>query len=169
MTFLHRSVGFGVNSIILAKLSVERLGVDVNARDNGLQTALHIACGFDCGHADVIDFLLSHDAEVNAKDSEGKTPLHHAVENFDTLKHKQSTISALLRAGADIKEEDNTSKTPLDYAQASDDNAELLVDLLNGKEPVTNEENAEAEFAFDLSDTTATEAGRATADDDFEW
>jgi ankyrin repeat protein len=51
-------------------------GVDVNAADNRGQTALHGAAfqGFD----DVVQFLATHGAKLDAKDKQGKTPLDSA-------------------------------------------------------------------------------------------
>jgi ankyrin repeat protein len=57
------------------KLCLEA-GVDVNTADNRGQTALHGAA-FQ-GYDDVVKFLASHGANLDAKDRQGKTPLDSA-------------------------------------------------------------------------------------------
>mmetsp|Transcript_33553 Transcript_33553/g.76708 ORF Transcript_33553/g.76708 Transcript_33553/m.76708 type:complete len:718 (-) Transcript_33553:432-2585(-) len=67
-----------------------------------------------------------HDGDVNAKDSNGWSLLHHASFNsqFDSVR-------ALLRKGADDQARDNEKRTPLDVAG----NLEVR-DLLSGKSNV---------------------------------
>jgi S1-C subfamily serine protease len=52
-------------------------GVDINARDGGGRTPLHLAARQ--GQVDVARFLLSRGADINAKDAVGRTPLMLAV------------------------------------------------------------------------------------------
>lgn len=52
-------------------------GVDVNARDRGGRTALHLAAVL--GQAEVARYLLSRGADINAKDAAGRTPLMLAI------------------------------------------------------------------------------------------
>jgi len=53
--------------------------VDVNAQDVDQQTALHVAVMR--GHQGAVKALLNHGAEINRKDKNGFTALHHAVQN----------------------------------------------------------------------------------------
>jgi superfamily II DNA or RNA helicase len=59
----------------------------------------------------VVDQLLGMGANINAQDSSGKTPLHHAVIN-----NHQSLVEFLLKRGADPNIKDHQGKTPLFYA-----------------------------------------------------
>jgi ankyrin repeat protein len=54
-----------------------KAGADINAQDRNGQTALHGAALF--GYNDVIKDLVAHNANVNAKDSKGMTPLDSAM------------------------------------------------------------------------------------------
>jgi ankyrin repeat protein len=46
------------------------------------RTPLHAAC--EKGHVEVVEFLLRHDAELDARDEDGNCPLHTATENQQT-------------------------------------------------------------------------------------
>ena len=58
---------------------------------------------------ETVKALIEAGADVNAKNEEGKTPLHRAVfwENLET-------VEALLKAGAKVKARDEGGWTPLD-------------------------------------------------------
>ena len=60
---------------------------------------------------------LAAGADVNAKDGDGFTPLHNAV-NFG---HPSATevIKLLIAKGADVNEKNDHGETPLDWAKAT--------------------------------------------------
>ena len=64
-------------SVSTTEVLLER-GADVNTRDKGHKTMLHVATSRRDFCATMV--LLKHDADFNAKDNKGKTPLHRAVE-----------------------------------------------------------------------------------------
>jgi ankyrin repeat protein len=72
-------------------------------------TPLHIAC--KKGRQEMVSLLLKNQAEVNARDKVGKTPLFYAL-------HTASICKALMKAGAfsDISVALDKSMTPLHYA-----------------------------------------------------
>ncbi|KAK1759655.1 hypothetical protein QBC47DRAFT_410400 [Echria macrotheca] len=90
-------------------------GADIQTVDNGNRTLLHhAAMSF---HVDprVVDLLIGTTANIDAKDSTGRTPLSHAV----CMKEKGDSfmfIKKLLANGADIEAADNLGRTPLSYA-----------------------------------------------------
>lgn len=70
-------------------------GVDVDAKDDGEQTALHRAAGF--GHAEVMALLLQKNAKVDASDESGSTPLHLAAWRGNV-----AVIDVLVGGGAKV-------------------------------------------------------------------
>jgi hypothetical protein len=83
-------------------------GSDVNAADPVKSlTPLHMAAYN--GHSDVVTLLLEHDAEVDCRDDEGKTPLIHACTGPFA-----KAVEVLLDAGAELNAKESTeSFTPL--------------------------------------------------------
>ena len=65
-------------------------GVDVNIADYDNRTALHLAASE--GHVDIVSFLIAHQADVNACDRMGFSPL------VDALRHNQLQVQKVLRA-----------------------------------------------------------------------
>jgi len=101
--------------------SVERMkeiagssgGVDVNSVEQfSGRTAAHKAAFF--GHANVIAYLASMNANLNAVDSDGDTPLHDAAR-FGHV----AVIQELLKAGADKSIKNKDEKLPLQLAAAN--------------------------------------------------
>jgi hypothetical protein len=88
--------------------AIEQGGADVNGADPVQSlTALHMAAYN--GHSEVVTLLLSHDATVDCRDHEGKTPLIHACTGPFA-----KTVEILLDAGADINAQESTEGfTPL--------------------------------------------------------
>ena len=54
-----------------------RNGANVNAKDNAVWTALHVAA--NDGHTDIARLLIDYGADVNARDNYGNTALHVAA------------------------------------------------------------------------------------------
>jgi len=73
-------------------------------------TPLHYAAAK--GQLDVIELLLKHGADVNARDKNGYTPLH-AAAYYD---HADAAGLLIVR-GADARVRNNEGKTPLDVAR----------------------------------------------------
>ena len=139
----------------------------VSAKDEHGDTALHLAA-FN-GRKDVVEFLLSHKAEVDAKDQHSGTPLHAAAgaghkevtlmllaqkakvsartNNGETPLHlaategHQSIAGVLLAANADVNARDNFGATPLHFA-AAEGRREVAGVLLAGKADMNARENS---------------------------
>jgi ankyrin repeat protein len=80
------------------------------AKDSYGDTALHCSSSED--HGDIVLFLLSKGASINAKNDRGFTPLHKAV-----WKGRIKTVKILLAKGADANAKTTTGATPLSIAR----------------------------------------------------
>lgn len=101
-------------------------------------TPLHYACRN--GNKTIVDFLIQHQAAVNAKDSNNTTPLMYAGLNghFDV-------VELLLIYGADVNNENLRQQTPLHWAvlgnhlpvvkELLDNDADLDIRDVNAKKP----------------------------------
>ena len=132
-TPLHRVLDKKVAEVLLDH------GADINARDKDGLTPLHIAVGtehgrvteYDVGdegtdnavrrrvadmyalrHRDLVQLLLERGADVEAKDSSGRTPLHLAARAGH-----MDDVRALVTQGADLNARDVYGITPLKYAE----------------------------------------------------
>ncbi|WP_419241414.1 ankyrin repeat domain-containing protein [Cardinium endosymbiont of Nabis limbatus] len=80
----------------------------------------------------IVEQLLRLGLDPNAKDRNGCTPLHYAVQNKDANKDaNKDVVGILLHAGADIEKKDNERKTPLDCVDAA--RKDIIVLLLSSR------------------------------------
>jgi ankyrin repeat protein len=137
-TPLHWAAANGYKDLAASLLANK---AEVNAKDNRGETPLHWAAGagfypsdsggnkmeyeigLQANYADVLDIvkmMLANKAEVNARDDQGKTPLHWAAgHNYKEM------VELLLANNADANAKDNHGETPFDLA-ANQDVADLL-------------------------------------------
>ncbi|ETN72542.1 ankyrin repeat protein [Necator americanus] len=121
--------------------------VDVNHRNNNLQTALHYAASRN--HAEITHLLLEAGSDVNAADKFGATPLHRAAsQGHDKIVHmllgrpkihidarnsegntplflaceedREDAAIALARKGASLTVKNKEEQTPLDVLKTND-------------------------------------------------
>lgn len=102
-------------------------GADINATDNGGQTAL-IKAARDSSSVSSIEALLLAGANIDVRDNKGRTALMYAVE-MDI----SETVALLLKYRADIKIKDSNGRTAFDIARsANKDNIRMM--LKNAKD-----------------------------------
>ncbi|CAB3379555.1 Hypothetical predicted protein [Cloeon dipterum] len=134
-TLLHRAIDENLTSIACFLV---RSGCEMNAprrpgpngeggdeaRDG--QHPLHMACTW--GQEQVVQTLIEHKAHVNAKDADGRTPLHLAVSN------QNSKITSLLlcHPELDLSVRDKSGLTPFAAALTCRNNkaAQAILDRL---------------------------------------
>ena len=75
------------------------------------------------GHDTVIPLLLEADAQIDAQDNSGGTPLIYASANG-----KEAAVRELLKGNPNLDLKDNSGDTALDWARQ--ENHQSIVDLL---------------------------------------
>lgn len=90
----------------------------MEAQDTLQQTALHKACATGI-HPHAVGILLNHNASVDARDTNNRTPLHLAAARAPETLSTQLIIPALLRAGADPDAVDRSERTPSFYVASN--------------------------------------------------
>lgn len=109
-TPLHWACATG--KLRLAEMLLERENMpraNINAVEVREKTSLHIAAAHD--RDDIVEMLLKHGADVNAKSDGGWTPLHNACE-----KGSEKIARLLLSAGAEINAKLLNGMSPLHLA-----------------------------------------------------
>ncbi len=129
-------VAAGDGDLQLLKSSISQLGLSPNASDSNGFTFLHAACGY--GRIEVIRWLLelkeqSGAIDVNAKDDDGDTPLHHCDD--------AESAKLLIEGGADFTLKNDDGKTAFEVKEeelhegdeeddSDDEDREKLKDLV---------------------------------------
>ncbi len=106
---------------LFARLDKEEKLQLVNAKDEYGNTLLHNTLPNISSDAEntllfpLLKLFIENSADVNAKNNDGKTPLHRAVSNSDANFRAQAT-QLLLENGANIHDIDYNGRTPLHYS-----------------------------------------------------
>ena len=111
----------------IANILIEA-GADIHAINSGGHNMLHSAAMSEDG-SDTLRLFLTHkmDAELNAEDQDGNTPLHFTC-NTMIEKYEQALI--LLEAGANVNARNHKQETPLIIAVNTFKNNKDLIRLL---------------------------------------
>ena len=86
-------------------------GADVDPQDNDEETALHHAVYSDCESLEILSCLILKGLDVNACESDGRSPLMIA-----SVRGKVNSVAFLLEHGANVNLQNKNGKTALHYA-----------------------------------------------------
>lgn len=100
------------------------LGADING-ENGYGTPLSQYVSTTGTPLNLIKFIIDSGANIKAKNSDGKTPLHVAVEF-----HNIDYVKVLIERGADLEAKDNNGNTPIMRLNPSRRGAKEMLKLL---------------------------------------
>lgn len=139
-SLLHWAVQ--VNQPVDVLAAAIKLGADVNQRDAGGSTALHLAVVKNV--AAPIRFLVQHGADVDAVDARGATPLHWAISRGFLI-----STRTLLELGADATKTDAGGASAFARAAMRPDNS--VIDLLVSVGADINAEDAKGHSALSWS------------------
>lgn len=133
-TLLHIAAE-GSGSRVVAYLC-EDPRVDINAKDDELETALH--CATKIGNLSAMKILIDHGIFINEIDAKKKSALHWACASGNL-----SAAKILINAGADLEATNAQGIKPLDYESAQEirqwlQSSIVQADILNsfGQDPV---------------------------------
>lgn len=129
-------------------------GASLKDKDEDGDTLLHMAC--QEGNQKLVQFLLGHGAEINAKNNQQETPLNVACD--DHGKHR--IVESLIASGADVNHQDKDGIAPLHKAAyfgltsiaglLLENNSEVLIRDQRGWTPLTVAIDAKNEKVVDL-------------------
>ena len=119
-TLLHAAAQDGIKHLVEQLI---KKGADINAKDFDRETPLY--CAAHEGHQDIVELLLTNDAEVDLKavNSNEWTLLHAAVYGGN-----KNLVEQLIAKGADVNAKTENGATPLHLAilQGHEEVADLL-------------------------------------------
>lgn len=92
------------------------LGADCNQTIKFNITPLHIASAI--GNSELVKYLISKGANLNAQTDSLNTPLHHAISNNNVLNNNIDVIKELIQAGADYNLQNVSGISPFDRIKA---------------------------------------------------
>ena len=108
LTPLHHAAA---NGHLETLTTLVRAGAIVDAPNTQGRTALHLAAMAEKDMSNTVKSLVSHGANVEARDLYAQTPLHWACD-----RGHQNSIAALLEAKSDANSAGNNGDTPLGIA-----------------------------------------------------
>ena len=97
------------NDLAAVRLLIEKDASFVNLKDESGNTPLHHAALIDS--PEIIEYLLSRGADIDAQNTQLNTPLHEAMQS-----RKENTAVLLIEKGADLNKKNIHQQTPIHRA-----------------------------------------------------
>jgi|GEM_PF-2054598 len=139
MTLLHIAAQNGLDQRALSLL--QSAGLSLADADASGRQPIHVAS------VKSIPVLVAAGADINAKDLDEQTPLHHAAKNV-----QHDIASELIRLSASVFSQDKRGRTPLHLAAMNLQSDQVVDTLLAAGAPTTardNEGNTPKDLAVD--------------------
>ena len=108
---IHYASQSGLLSVVQNLIEKDKIDIDIRGDDE--RTPLHCACWL--GKLPIVEYLISKDANIEAKDNLGNTPLHYASEHIHT-----DIVKYLVSKGANKNSKNKNGKTPYDLTWKSE-------------------------------------------------
>ncbi|CAL8116869.1 unnamed protein product [Orchesella dallaii] len=93
-------------------------GSDLKIPNKNQENALHVSALY--GNVSALELFISFGCDVNAKNIEGRTPLHNAFlakKNAQDIMTEHEIVVMLLKESVDVCAKDTNGKTPIDLAR----------------------------------------------------
>ena len=143
-TALLRSVNYGGGVEKFRLLAAS--GADLQATDNTGRTRLHVSATAFGDRTAELEWLVDQGLNINAPDSKGNSPLHHAIRDVH-----MTHAYWLVRHGADPYQRNNAGQTVFDLARMIRDNpAEYHMPSAISRERADRVKSAMSRFIDDV-------------------
>lgn len=125
------------SKLLLVQLLIEN-SADINTRNNNGRTILYAAAMRYQPDRELIKFLIDKGLDINAVDSDNRTPLQLLCERVDREYPSFYSIKLLIELGADVNVKDNEGNMPSDILEEliigkHKEEYEEVLNLLRGK------------------------------------
>jgi hypothetical protein len=128
---LHRAALYGHIESVEYLLGNQPIGsCPVNILNRQGMTTLYVACAN--GQWRIVDYLLAQGADVNAVDHQGRTIMHHAIEQDDEVTVTYLFTQASLKNKVNLNQQDKKGRAPLHYAVYTENKSISLLLLQYG-------------------------------------
>lgn len=124
--------------IEIVRMLLNQTNIDQNTADWVGRTVLHNAAAWlRQGQDEIIDILFQYDAKPDARDNDGGTALHAAIERPpDEPPPTDALLNRLVQGGVSIEAKDKYGRTALSLAAATRNQAAVGFLLIAGAAPV---------------------------------
>lgn len=95
----------------IVDLFINKLEYPINIKNRFRETPLHVATKML--NLEMVDYLLSNNANPHEKNNQGNAPLHILSERRDSFERKNSILECYIKHHVDLNQKNNRGQTPL--------------------------------------------------------